>query len=139
MSCILVCASFIWFFRKEKTKAFMLLSFHVRVSEWTYPLYLPECQGTPSWKQAPYQSPASSKDILDIQVGIECRFTLILVRVTIITYSLMHCTDKYSQHSSNRVLVWANKIRPKKVLVNLLFESWKTMCQNWYFEDCYSS
>ena len=32
----------------------MLLSCHVRVWEWIYTLYLPECQGTPSSKQARY-------------------------------------------------------------------------------------
>ena len=30
----------------------MLLSCHVRVSEWIHPLRLPECQGTPCSKQA---------------------------------------------------------------------------------------
>ena len=32
----------------------MFLSCHVRVSEWIHALYLPECQGTPCSKQAPY-------------------------------------------------------------------------------------
>ena len=42
----------------------------------------------------------SSKDFLDIQATIECRFTLKLVRDMIITYSQMQRTDKYSQRSS---------------------------------------
>ena len=32
----------------------MFLSCHVRVSEWIYTLYLPECQGTPCSKQVRY-------------------------------------------------------------------------------------
>ena len=32
----------------------MLLSCHVRLSEWIHTLYLPECQGTPCSKQAQY-------------------------------------------------------------------------------------
>ena len=32
----------------------MFLSCHVRVSEWIYTLYFPECQGTPCSKQARY-------------------------------------------------------------------------------------
>ena len=32
----------------------MFLSCHVHVSEWIHALYLPECQGTPSSKQAQY-------------------------------------------------------------------------------------
>ena len=32
----------------------MFLSCHVRVSEWIYTLYLPECQGTPCSKQVQY-------------------------------------------------------------------------------------
>ena len=42
----------------------------------------------------------SSKEFLDIQATIECRFTLKRVRDLIITYSQMHDTDKYSQDSS---------------------------------------
>ena len=40
---------------KELNKfACMFLSCHIRVSEWIYTLYLPECQGTPCSKQARY-------------------------------------------------------------------------------------
>ena len=39
------------------------------------------------------------KEALDIQVTIECGFTLKRVRDMIITYSQMHCTYKYSQQS----------------------------------------
>ena len=45
-------------------------------------------------------APASSKEFLDIQATIECGFTLKRVRDMIKTYSQMHRTDKYSQHSS---------------------------------------
>ena len=48
---------------------------------------------------------ASSKEFLDIQATIECGFTLKRVRDMIKTYSQMHRTDKYSQHSSN---AWLN-------------------------------
>ena len=42
---------------------------------------------------------ASSKEFLDIQATVECGFTLKLVRDMIKTYSQIHRTDKYSQHS----------------------------------------
>ena len=45
-------------------------------------------------------APVSSKEFLDIQATVECRFTLKRVRDMTITYSQMHRTDKYSQHSS---------------------------------------
>ena len=41
-------------------------------------------------------------------ITIECGFTLKLVRDMIITYSQMHRTDKYSQHSSVTWPVWLN-------------------------------
>ena len=43
---------------------------------------------------------ASSKEFLDIQATIECGFTLKHVRDMTRTYSQMHRTDKYSEHSS---------------------------------------
>ena len=49
-------------------------------------------------------APASSKEFLVIQATIECGFTLKRVRDMIKTYSQMHRTDKYSQHSS---IIWA--------------------------------
>ena len=52
--------------------------------------------------------PVSSKEFLDIQANMECRFTLKRVRDMIRTYSQMHCTDKYSQHSSIIWPVWLN-------------------------------
>ena len=42
----------------------------------------------------------SSKDFLDIQATIECGFTLKCISDMMRTYSQMHGTDKYSQHSS---------------------------------------
>ena len=53
-------------------------------------------------------SPALSKELLDIQATIECRFTLKRVRDMIITYSQIHRTDKYSQHSSIIWPIWLN-------------------------------
>ena len=53
-------------------------------------------------------APASSKEFLDIQATIECGFTLKRVRDMIKTYSQMHRTDKYSQHSSIIWAVWLN-------------------------------
>ena len=52
--------------------------------------------------------PASSKEFLDIQATIECGFTLKRVRDLIKTYSQMHRTDKYSQHSSIIWPAWLN-------------------------------
>ena len=43
---------------------------------------------------------ASSKEFLDIRATIECGFTLKRVRDMRRTYSQMHRTGKYSQHSS---------------------------------------
>ena len=51
---------------------------------------------------------SSTKEFLDIQATIECGFTLKRVRDMIRTYSQMHRTDKYSQHSSIIWPVWLN-------------------------------
>ena len=53
-------------------------------------------------------TPASSKEFLDIQTTIECGFTLKRVRDMKRTYSQMHRTDKYSEHSSIIWPVWPN-------------------------------
>ena len=97
----------------------MFLACHVRVSEWIHTLYLSECQGTQCSKQARYlkfkwlqvtKTPdiahVSSKEFLDIQATIECGFALKRERGMIRTYSQMHRTDKYSQHSSIIWPVW---------------------------------
>ena len=46
--------------------------------------------------------------VCDIQATIECGFTLKRVRDMIKTYSQMHRTDKYSQHSSIIWPAWLN-------------------------------
>ena len=48
------------------------------------------------------------ESLLYIQATIECGFTLKRVRDMIRTYSQMHRTDKYSQHSSIVWPVWLN-------------------------------
>ena len=53
-------------------------------------------------------TPVSSKDFPDIQATIECGLTLKRVRDMTRTYSQMHCTDKYSEHSSFIWSVWLN-------------------------------
>ena len=50
--------------------------------------------------------PVLSKEFLDIQANMECRFTLKCVRDMTRTYSQIHRTDKYSQHSSIIWPVW---------------------------------
>ena len=74
----------------------MLLSCPVRFSEWIHTL----------------QFTLNVKELLDQsrrQVWVsKCEFTLRLVRDMIITYSQMHRTDKYSQHSSIFWPVWLN-------------------------------
>ena len=45
-------------------------------------------------------APPSSKEFLEIQGIMECGFTLKRVPDMTRTYSLMHGTDKYSEHSS---------------------------------------
>ena len=52
--------------------------------------------------------PVLSKEFLDIQATIQCRFTLKRVDDMIITYSQMQRTDKYSQHCSITWSVWVN-------------------------------
>ena len=49
-----------------------------------------------------------SKEFFDIQVTIQCRFTLKRVRDIIRICSLMHHTDNYSHHSSIIWSVWVN-------------------------------
>ena len=68
-----------------------------------------------SWGSTPVEAtspsefaPASSKEFLDIQATIECRFTLKCVRDMTRTYCQMHCTDKNSEHSSIIWPVWPN-------------------------------
>ena len=51
---------------------------------------------------------ASSKEFLDIQTTIECGFTLKCLCDMTRTYSQIHCTDKYSEHSSIIWPVWPN-------------------------------
>ena len=53
-------------------------------------------------------APASSKEFLDIQATVECGFTLKRVRDMARTYSQMHRTDKYPEHSSIIWPVWPN-------------------------------
>ena len=53
-------------------------------------------------------APTSSKEFLEIQATIECAFTLKRVREMTRTYSQMHRTDKYSEHSSIIWPVWPN-------------------------------
>ena len=45
---------------------------------------------------------------LDIQATVECGFTLKCIRDMTRTYSQMHHTDKYSEHSSITWPVWPN-------------------------------
>ena len=52
--------------------------------------------------------PVSSKEFLEIQATIECRFTLKPIYDMTITYSQMHHTHKYSQHRSIIWPVWLN-------------------------------
>ena len=52
-------------------------------------------------------APVSSKEFLDIQATKKCRFTLKCIH-DMITYSQMHCTDEYWQHSSITWSFWLN-------------------------------
>ena len=52
--------------------------------------------------------PVLRKEFLDIQATIEYRFTLKRVCDITKTYSEMHLTDKYSQHSTVIWLIWLN-------------------------------
>ena len=61
-----------------------------------------------NWTATSEFVPASSKEFLDIQATIGCGFALKQVRDMIRTYSQMHRTDKYSQHSSIIWPVWLN-------------------------------
>ena len=83
-------------------------------------------------------SPVSSKDFLDIQDNIECGFTLKRVRDMTKTYSQMHRTDKYSQHSSTIWPVWLNGWVFVHEVSGCGFES---SCSQYEFilENCYFS
>ena len=48
-------------------------------------------------------APASRKEFLDIQATIEYGFTLKRLLEITITYSQIHRTDKYSEHTS---IIW---------------------------------
>ena len=78
-------------------------------------------------------APVSSKEFLDIQATIECRFTLKRVREMIRTYYPMHRTDKYSQHSS---IIWPVSLNgrvPLRILSQFLYE-----LRGCHFEYCRS-
>ena len=49
-----------------------------------------------------------ARSSLTFRQTIECGFTLKIVRDIIIAYIIMHCRDKYSQHSWIIWLVWLN-------------------------------
>ena len=66
------------------------------------------CEFESNCSQASDFAPVASKEFRDIQATIECGFTLKRVRDMIRTYSQMHRTDKYSQHSSTIGPVWLN-------------------------------
>ena len=53
-------------------------------------------------------APASRKEFLDIQATIQCGFTPKCVRDMTRTYSQMHHTDRYSEHSWIIWPVWPN-------------------------------
>ena len=52
--------------------------------------------------------PGSSKEFLEVQETIECKFTLKCVCDMITKYSQKHYTDEYSQHSSMIWPIWLN-------------------------------
>ena len=74
----------------------------------------PPCQlcnnmkNTSTFKSKHSNEVYQTKEFLDIQATIECGFTLKRVRDMIRTYSQIHRTDKYSQHSSIIWPVWLN-------------------------------
>ena len=80
--------------------------------------------------------PASSKKFLDIQATIKCGFTLKHMRDIIRTYSQMHRTYKYSQHSSIIWPVWPNGLAVVYELSGCGFES---SCSdlNFRFHACF--
>ena len=69
-----------------------------------------------------------AKSSLTFRQTIECKFTLKLLRDMIITYSKVHRTDKYSQHTSIIIFffnwpVWLNGRVSSKELSDRGFES----------------
>ena len=85
---------FVWV-AQQSTTIITVCSSHVRVSEWINTLYLPECQRTPFWKQA--QNMKFKWLQLDLNVRDMAR-----------TYSQMHRTNMYSEHSWIIWPVWPN-------------------------------
>ena len=78
-------------------------------------------------------APVSSKEFLGIKATIECGFTLKRVRDMIRTYSQMHRTDKFSQHSSIIWPVWLNGWVFVYELSGCEFES---RCSHLNFGEC---
>ena len=70
--------------------------------------YGKKCTSLLTLRHSPPLVPVSSKEFLDIQVTIECGFTLKCIHDMIKTYSQMHRRDKYSQHSPIIWPVWLN-------------------------------
>ena len=50
----------------------MILSYHVRVWQWIHTLRLPECQGTPCSKQAPYLRQRTLKQLAKLAKWLSC-------------------------------------------------------------------
>ena len=75
-------------------------------------------------------APASSKDFLDIQATIECGFTLKRLRDMIRTYSQMHRTNKYSQHSS---IIWSVSLNVWVFLYEMCGWRFAFSCSHLYF------
>ena len=78
-------------------------------------------------------APASSKEFLDIQATIECGFTLKRVRDMIKTYSQMHRTDKYSQHSS---IIWPAWLNGWVFVYELSGCGFESSCSHWRWDIC---
>ena len=81
-------------------------------------------------------TPASSKELHDIQVNIESRFTLKRVRDIIRTYSQKHRTDQYSRHSS---IIWPVSLNGWVFVYELIGCGFGFSCShlNFRFHTCF--
>ena len=80
-------------------------------------------------KQTSDITPVSSKAFLDTQATIECVFTQKCLHDMIRTYSQVHCTDKYSQHSS---VIWPVRLNGWVFIYELIGCCFESYCShNW--------
>ena len=88
---------------------------------------LSDCNWTQTHNQLVHKRTLNHLAKLAIQATIECGFTLKRVRDMIRTYSQMHRTDKYSQHSS---IIWPVRLNGRVFFYELSGCGFKSSCSH---------